>query len=225
LYQIFSPDVSHDSKGVFQSVVSIVGGDCYDMLRFSPTRLGLSIADVAGKGLPAALLMANLQASVRAFGIDDARPETVTRQVNRALCRHTPLDRFVTFFYATIDTSARTLACSNAGHNPPILVHTDGSVSRPATGGMVLGVLEDNSYSQAEMRLQSGDRLVLFTDGITEAGSHEGREFGDDRLVELVVSHRHRSATEILDAIFREVSAFTSSVFSDDATLISIAVA
>jgi sigma-B regulation protein RsbU (phosphoserine phosphatase) len=201
------------------------GGDCYDILRFSSTRLGLSIADVAGKGLPAALLMANLQASVRAFGIEDARPETVTRQVNRALCRHTPLDRFVTFFYATIDTSRGTLACSNAGHNPPILVRADGTVSRPATGGMVLGVLADNAYSQAELPLRSGDRLVLFTDGITEAGSHEGREFGDDRLVELVVAHRDRPAPELLDAIFREVSAFTGGVFADDATLISVAVA
>jgi sigma-B regulation protein RsbU (phosphoserine phosphatase) len=123
-----------------------------------------------------------------------------------------------------IDTSRGTLACSNAGHNPPILVHADGSVSRPATGGMVLGVLEDNAYSQAEMRLHSGDRLVLFTDGITEAGSHEGPEFGDNRLVNLVVAHRHRSAAEILDAIFRDVSAFTAGVFSDDATLISVAV-
>jgi sigma-B regulation protein RsbU (phosphoserine phosphatase) len=219
------PEVDGCQMAALWQPASAFGGDCYDMLRFSNTRLGLSIADVAGKGLPAALLMANLQASVRAFATDDARPETVTRQVNRALCRHTPLDRFVTFFYAMIDTSTKTLACSNAGHNPPILVSADGSVSRPATGGMVLGVLENNSYSQAEMRLQSGDRLVLFTDGITEAGSHEGREFGDDRLVELAIAHRSRSASDILDAIFREVSAFTGGILSDDATLISIAIA
>ena len=200
------------------------GGDCYDMLRFSNTRLGLSIADVAGKGLPAALLMANLQASVRAFGTDDAWPETVTRQVNRALCRHTPMDRFVTFFYATIDTSTGILTCSNAGHNPPILVHADGSVSRPATGGMVLGILDSNTYSQAELPLRSGDRLVLFTDGITEAGSHEGREFGDDRLVELVIAHRDLPASELLDAVFRQVNAFTGGVFADDATLIAMAI-
>ena len=180
------PEIDGCEMAALWKPATAFGGDCYDMLRFSNTRLGLSIADVAGKGLPAALLMANLQASVRAFGAEDARPETVTRQVNRALCRHTPLDRFVTFFYAVIDTAAGTLACSNAGHNPPILVHADGSVSRPATGGMVLGVLEDNAYSQAEMRLEPGDRLVLFTDGITEAGSHEGREFGDERLVDLV---------------------------------------
>ena len=180
------------------------GGDCYDMLRFSNTRLGLSIADVAGKGLPAALLMANLQASVRAFGADDARPETVTRQVNRALCRHTPLDRFVTFFYAAIDTvdTALSPAAMPGTIRRSSSTPTARSRVRPREG-MVLGVLEDNTYSQAEVRLDPGDRLVLFTDGITEAGSHEGREFGDDRLVE---SRRSRIGTSrrpnILDAIF-----------------------
>jgi sigma-B regulation protein RsbU (phosphoserine phosphatase) len=217
------PEIDGCTMVAMWKPASAFGGDCYDMLRFSNTRLGLSIADVAGKGLPAALLMANLQASVRAFGTDEARPETVTRQVNRALCRHTPPDRFVTFVYATIDTSTGTLTCSNAGHDPPILVHGDGSVSRPTTGGMVLGVLEDNSYEQDELRLQSGDRLLLFTDGITEAGSHEGREFGDDRLVELVVAHCDRSAPDLLDIVFRDVSAFTGGVFADDATLISVA--
>ena len=218
------PEIEGCEMAAMWKPAAAFGGDCYDMLRFSNTRLGLSIADVAGKGLPAALLMANLQASVRAFGTEDARPETVTRQVNRALCRHTPLDRFVTFFYATIDTAAGTLACSNAGHNPPILVHADGSVSRPATGGMVLGVLENNIYSQAELPLRGGDRLLLFTDGITEAGSHEGREFGDDRLVELVIAHRDLSAPELLEAVFRDVNTFTAGRFADDATLISIAV-
>jgi sigma-B regulation protein RsbU (phosphoserine phosphatase) len=218
------PEIDGCEMAAMWKPANAFGGDCYDVLRFSSTRLGLSIADVAGKGLPAALLMANLQASVRAFGIDDARPETVTRQVNRALCRHTPLDRFVTFFYATIDTSTRMLACSNAGHNPPILVRADGSVWRPASDGMVLGIMDSNTYSQSEVPLRSGDRLVLFTDGITEAGSHEAREFGDDRLVELVVAHRHQSAAELLDSLFREVAAFTS-VFADDATLIAIAIA
>jgi phosphoserine phosphatase RsbU/P len=219
------PEIEGCEMAAMWKPAAAFGGDCYDVLQFSTTRLGLSIADVAGKGLPAALLMANLQASVRAFGIDDARPETVTRHVNRALCRHTPLDRFVTFFYATIDTSTRTLACSNAGHNPPILVRADGSVWRPVSDGMVLGVLENNAYSQTEVRLQSGDRLVLFTDGITEAGSHEGREFGDERLVELIVRNRHQSAPELLDSLFQDVSTFTRGFFADDATLISLAIA
>jgi sigma-B regulation protein RsbU (phosphoserine phosphatase) len=218
------PEVDGCDMAAMWKPAAAFGGDCYDMLRFSNTRLGLSIADVAGKGLPAALLMANLQASVRAFGIDEARPDAVTRQVNRALCRHTPLDRFVTFFYATIDTSTHMLTCSNAGHNPPILVRADGSVWRPASDGMVLGVLEHNVYSQTEIPLRPGDRLVLFTDGITEAGSHEGREFGDDRLVELVVANRHLPAAALLDSVFTEVSTFTRGVFADDATLIVMGV-
>ena len=201
------------------------GGDCYDMLPFSNTRLGLSIADVAGKGLPAALLMANLQASVRAFGTEDARPETVTRQVNRALCRHTPDDRFVTFFYAVIDTSAGTLACSNAGHNPP---HPGACRWLGLAAGHrrhgARRARRELVYPRPRCACRQVTGFVLFTDGITEAGSHEGREFGDDRLVELVVARRRRSASDILDAIFRDVSAFTSGVFSDDATLISVAV-
>jgi phosphoserine phosphatase RsbU/P len=219
------PEIDGCEMAAMWKPATAFGGDCYDILRFSNTRMGLSIADVAGKGLPAALLMANLQASVRAFGIDEARPESVTRQVNRALCRHTPHDRFVTFFYATIDTTTHMLACSNAGHTPPILVRADGSVWRPASDGMVLGVLESNTYSQTEVPLRSGDRLVLFTDGITEAGSHEGREFGEDRLVELVVAHRHLPAPALLDSVFADVSAFTRGVFADDATLISVAIA
>lgn len=219
------PEIDGCEMAALWKPADAFGGDCYDVQRFSSSRFAMSIADVAGKGLPAALLMANLQASVRAFGHDEARPEAVTRQVNCALCRHTPLDRFVTFFYATVDTSAHTLACTNAGHHPPILVRADGSVWRPGSDGMVLGVLENNTYSQTEVPLRSGDRLVLFTDGITEAGSHEGREFGEDRLVELVVAHRHLPAPALLDSLFEDVSAFTRGVFADDATLVSVAVA
>jgi sigma-B regulation protein RsbU (phosphoserine phosphatase) len=218
------PQIDGCEMAALWKPASDFGGDCYDMLRFSKSRLGLSIADVAGKGLPAALLMSNLQASVRAFATDDARPEDITTRVNRALCRHTPLDRFVTFFYAMLDTDRKTLTCSNAGHNPPILVHSDGSVSRPSAGGMVLGVIQDTVYTQTEMPLRPGDRLVLFTDGITEAGTLDGAEFGDERLVDTVVRHRHEPANRILDATFDEVSRFTGGAFADDATLISVAI-
>ena len=153
------------------------GGDCYDMLRFS-THGSVSRSPMwPERVLPAALLMANLQASVRAFGTEDARPETVNRQVNRALCRHTPLDRFVTFFYAMIDTSRGTLACSNAGQNPPILVRADGSVRAPPA--------RDGAGRARKQRLLADRDASAFGRSpgavqrrITEAGSHEGPDSG-----------------------------------------------
>ena len=211
---------------------SAFGGDCYDVLPFSNTRMGISIGDVAGKGLPAALLMSNLQASVRAFATNDAGPAVVVERANRALCRHTPLDRFVTFFYGVVDTdgpstllgAGRTLHYTNAGHNFPILVRADGSVVRLATGGLVLGVAADAHYQQDSVVLQAGDRLVLFTDGITEAERRDGEEFGDDRLVETVVALRGESPLRIVDAIVNRVCAFTGGVFRDDATLMAVSI-
>jgi len=203
---------------------SAFGGDCYDALPFSSTRAGISIGDVAGKGLPAALLMSNLQASVRAFATNDAAPALVVERANRALCRHTPLDRFVTFFYGVIDTDRRTLQYTNAGHNFPILVRADGSIERLGTGGLVLGVNADARYAQDSVALRSGDRLVLFTDGITEAERSDGTDFGDDRLVETVRALRGDSPRRMVDAIVHRVCEFTGGVFRDDATLLAIAI-
>jgi sigma-B regulation protein RsbU (phosphoserine phosphatase) len=203
---------------------SAFGGDCYDALSFSNTRAAITIGDVAGKGLPAALLMSNLQASVRAFAVSDAAPAAVVDRANRALCRHTPLDRFVTFFYGVLDTDGRTLHYTNAGHNFPILVRADGSVVRLATGGLVLGVATDARYSQDAVGLQSGDRLVLFTDGITEAEGRDGDEFGDDRLVETALAHRSESPWRLVDAIVNRVTAYTGGIFRDDATLLAVAI-
>jgi phosphoserine phosphatase RsbU/P len=203
---------------------SAFGGDCYDALSFSGTRAAISIGDVAGKGLPAALLMANLQASVRAFATNEAPSSVVVERANRALCRHTPLDRFVTFFYGVIDTDRRTLHYTNAGHNFPILVRADGSIERLATGGLVLGVAADARYEQDSVTLRSGDRLVLFTDGITEAEARDGSEFGDDRLVATVLAHRDRSPWRLVDAIVDRVCDYTGGVFRDDATLVAVAI-
>ena len=204
---------------------SAFGGDCYDALPFSRTRAAISIGDVAGKGLPAALLMSNLQASVRAFANDDAPPAHVVERANRALCRHTPLDRFVTFFYGVIDTTRRQLHYTNAGHNLPILVRADGTIARLDAGGMVLGVAADAHYTQDTVALSSGDRLVLFTDGITEAEDADGQEFGDDRLLETVVTLRGETPWRIVDAIVQRVSTFTGGYFRDDATLLVVEIA
>src|SRR5918992_885165 len=135
-----------------------VGGDCFDTLAFGPA-LGVSIADIAGKGLPAALLMSNLQAAVRAFAQESVPPSSICASVNRLLCRNMASGRFATFCYARIEPAARRVVYSNAGHNPPLLIRPDATTAVLSAGGMVLGIFPDNQYEEAELALGSGDRL------------------------------------------------------------------
>ena len=198
---------------------STFGGDCYDVVALDPTHLALSIGDVCGKGLPAALLMTHLQASVRAFASPHSLPEGVVASVNRALCGHGDLHRFVTLFYSVYDAGSRVLRFCNAGHNPPVLARADGSIERLAAGGTVADVFEDAVYEAGEVRLQPGDRLVLFTDGVTEAGEPNGEEFGDDRLVAAVHATKALAATGTVDRVFADVGAYCGAPH-DDATVV-----
>ncbi len=200
------------------------GGDCYDTIKFSGTSLGVSIADVVGKGLPAALLMSNLQAAVRAFASEATLPRDLCGSVNRLLCRNVASGKFVTFCYCRIDLARRTITHANAGHNPPILARADGRVERLSAGGTPLGVFADAQYEQAQASLGPGDRLVLFTDGITEAENAEHEEFGDERLVSLVLDRRALAPQPLQASIFDTVNAFTGGTFQDDATLIVIGI-
>jgi sigma-B regulation protein RsbU (phosphoserine phosphatase) len=197
-----------------------VGGDCFDALTFSGGGVGITIADVAGKGVPAALLMSNLQAAVRAFAQEGASPSAVTASVNRLLCRNMAPGRFVTFCYARLDVAAGRLTYANAGHNPPLLVHADGRVDTLAPGGTVLGVFAESAYEQGEFSVAPGDRLVLYTDGITEGRNAAGDEFGEERLAESALAHRARPAEEMLASMLRDVEAFNGGGYEDDATLI-----
>lgn len=208
-----------------------VGGDCFDAIAFGPSRLGLSIADVVGKGIPAALLMSNLQAAVRAFATDAAQPAELCQQVNRILCGNIAEGRFISFFYCTLDADLGVLTYANAGHYPPILVRANGSVERLASGGPVIGVFPDAGYEQSRVPAASGDRLILFTDGITEvqpagadASSPEYIDFGEDRLIALAVEHRACSAPALQARLTAAVAEFAGGVFQDDATLIVLAI-
>jgi len=200
-----------------------VGGDCFDAIPFGPARLGLSIADVVGKGIPAALLMSNLQAAVRAFATGAAQPADICQQVNRILCEHIAEGRFISFFYCLIDNDEATLTYANAGHYPPILVRADGAVERLGLGGAVLGVFPDGSYEQGQVAIQNGDRLVLYTDGITEVRNSNDEEFGEPRLIDLVVDNRACSAPSLQARLIEAVAAFSDGHFQDDATLIVMA--
>jgi sigma-B regulation protein RsbU (phosphoserine phosphatase) len=209
--------------------------------------MAMTIADVVGKGIPAALLMSNLQAAVRAFATETAQPADLCLQVNRILCGNIPEGRFISFFYAALDTQLGALTFVNAGHYPPVLVRADGSIERLTDGGPVLGVFEDARYEQGRVVIGPGDRLVLFTDGITEArrpdtgapefdhnrdapagdgtpaASFEADEFGEAQLIALAVANRACSAPALQACLADAVASFTGGTFQDDATLIVLA--
>jgi sigma-B regulation protein RsbU (phosphoserine phosphatase) len=197
-----------------------VGGDCFDALTFGEHAVGLSIADVAGKGVPAALLMSNLQAAVRAFAQDGTPPASMCASVNRLLCRNMASGRFVTFCYTRIDIAARRLSYSNAGHNPPLLIRADGSMERLSPGGTVLGVFPENAYEQGELLLAPDDRLVFYTDGISESRNAAGEEFTDDGVADLAGRHRALDADAMLAAMLTDIERFNEGKYEDDATLI-----
>lgn len=201
-----------------------IGGDCYDVFRFGDSRLALSIADVVGKGLPAALLMSNLQAAVRAFATSSVAPHDLCASVNRLLCRNIASGKFVTFCYAMVDVAAGTIDYANAGHFPPILMHADGGFEHLPPTGLVLGVMPDWAYGAGQARIRAGDRLVCFTDGITEALSPDGDEFGEDRLIETIRANRRDPVDRLARTVSDAVAAWTGGSPQDDATLIVVAV-
>ncbi len=199
-----------------------IGGDCYDVIRFSDTRLAVSIADVVGKGLPAALLMSNLQAAVRAFATASADPHDVCGSVNRLLCRNIASGKFVTFCYVVVDLAAQQVTYANAGHNPPLMIRADGRIDALGTTGLVLGVSPDWTYTTGTSPFRPGDRLVCFTDGMTEARNPADEEFGEERLAALAAATAAGSAESLADVLTKTVIDWTSGAAQDDATLIVV---
>ena len=196
-----------------------VGGDYFDVIQLDKARLGICMGDVAGKGITAALLMANLQASFRAFATTEASPQVVCTKLNKFLCANIAAGKFVTFFYAVLDADARTLTYENAGHSPGLLLRSNGTTETLRGGGAVLGALPDWTYQDYTAQLQPGDRLLLSTDGITEAENAKLEEFGDERLLEAARA-RNGTALEIQRTIMQQVTAFCGGNFRDDATLL-----
>lgn len=202
----------------------LVSGDYYDVLKFGVHKFALCIGDVVGKGMSAALLMSNLQAAVKALASESVTPKELCDQVNRLISKNIARGKFITFFYALVDVEARRLIYSNAGHNPPIVLRRDGALLRLDKGGALLGVFPEWSYQEAEVKLTSGDQVVLFTDGVSEAQDSKGEEFGEERLIELLRDARGLAATELLREVIETVARFCSGNFHDDATLIAMMV-
>jgi sigma-B regulation protein RsbU (phosphoserine phosphatase) len=197
-----------------------VSGDYYDVLELGAGKLALCIADVSGKGLPAALLMSNVQAAVKAFAAETTRPAEVCSKVNRVVSSNTSQDKFITLFYATIDAESSKLTYTSAGHNTGIVVRRNGEVERLYRGGLVLGPFPECEFDEGETVLDLGDRVVLFTDGVTEAVDEDGDEFGEERLIKLVLDNRHLPAASLERVIMGAVARFSGEQFHDDATLI-----
>lgn len=213
----------YEVAGAWQPA-NTVGGDYYDVLGFDEATLGLCIADVAGKGLPAALLMSNLQAGVRGLASSSLPPDVLCTRLNSLVCHNTGGDRFITLFYAQLDGPGRRLSYTNAGHNAPVLLHRDGSYERLQAGGAVLGILPVQKFAIGTAQLAPGDRVVFFTDGVTECCDEGGDEFGEARLLQLLQEHRAASASQLLERILATVREFSRGHWQDDATLLVLAV-
>jgi sigma-B regulation protein RsbU (phosphoserine phosphatase) len=205
-----------------------VGGDYYDFFEVAEGRLGIALGDVAGKGMPAALLMANLQGQLRSRVQQQLDLAALMSQLNQAVCELTDDNRFITFFFGIYDDSTQRLRYCNAGHNPPLLFRTAGESpivpERLEAGGPVLGVLPDAAYTEREVALQDGDLGVFFSDGIVEATDEAGLELGEERLAELVLENRSLAAVELRDRLLEEVTTFSQGRQDDDITLIVIQV-
>jgi sigma-B regulation protein RsbU (phosphoserine phosphatase) len=198
-----------------------LNGDYFDVLELGQGKLGIAIADVIGKGVPAALMMSNVQATVRALA--EELPGELAAKLNRSVHRNTTPGKFVTFCYCALDLNARKVIYTNAGHCAPVLVRSTGEVVRLEAGGAVLGVFPEWPYEQAEISLAPGDRLVLFTDGVTEAANIHEEEFGEERLIQLISALRDRGAHELKNRILQAVATFTGGRAQDDATLVVVA--
>jgi phosphoserine phosphatase RsbU/P len=200
-----------------------VGGDYFDVIALDEKRLGICIGDVAGKGLTAALLMANLQASFRAFATADASPQVVCTKLNKFLSANLASGKFVSFFYAVLDADRRTLNYENAGHCPGLLIRGKGAAELLRGSGAVLGVLPDWIYQDSTVQLERGDTLLLSTDGITEAENPRLEEFGEQRLLEAARAG-NGSALDTQRAVMQQVTAYCGGNFRDDATLLVLRV-
>ncbi|HTS12579.1 MAG TPA: SpoIIE family protein phosphatase [Candidatus Limnocylindrales bacterium] len=198
-----------------------VGGDYYDFLDLSRDRLGLVVSDISGKGIAAALLMANLQAILRsqcAIALD--QPERFLCAVNQLFCDSTSDGAYATLFFAEYDDAARRLRYVNCGHLSALLLRSDGALDRLDSTCTVLGLFKDWECATGERQILPGDTLALYTDGITESFSRSGEEFGEPRLIESLRRHRHLSSPALVSAVVDDVRAFTPHEQRDDITLI-----
>jgi phosphoserine phosphatase RsbU/P len=198
-----------------------VGGDYFDFLDLGQHRLGLVIGDVSGKGIAAALLMANLQANLRSQCASACtHPELFLQSVNRLFFANTVDSAYASLFFAEYDDDSRRLRYANCGHLPGLILHSDNTCQRLDSTGTLLGLFPEWEFSIAESKLVPGDVMALYTDGITEASNEDGREFGEELLLEKLGEHRNLPSESLASAIASDIRKFSPHEQHDDITLI-----
>jgi serine phosphatase RsbU (regulator of sigma subunit) len=198
-----------------------VGGDYYDFFPYPNGRVAMVLGDVSGKGMPASLLMMSLQARVQVLIEEPENLGAVMTRLNRLTTTNCPSNRFITFFMCLLDGNTGDLVFSNAGHNPPLLMRATGAFEWLDAGGCVLGIMPMMKYDDARNRLDPGDVLVVFSDGVTDAMNPQGEEFGEARLAEVVTEHRAESSVSILDAVNGAIGEWAAGTpLPDDLTLL-----
>lgn len=198
-----------------------VGGDFYDILPLEDGRLVVAVGDVAGKGSPAALLMALLLAILRTLVDEKLEPAELVTRLNVQVCRHAPASRFITLFYGVYEPATGTLTYVSAGHMPPLLIHADGSSARLTDGGIALGMFEHSKYTTGQITIQPDELIAIYSDGITEAENPDGRPFDDSGLESVLTANRRLSLSAVGAAVDRAVGQHTADTrLTDDLTLL-----
>ncbi len=201
-----------------------VGGDFFDVIRLDGNRIGIAIADVSGKGVPAALFMMSTRTLLKGTAIGTPEPADVLKEVNDLLVQDNEAAMFVTVFYGVYDTYTGRFTYANGGHNAPLYVTSGGECSLlPLTQGLALGIVPDLDFHQESMVLKAGDTVVMYTDGVNEAMDRDHEEYGNDRLLNLFAGTPPTSATEATDATFASVAEFVAGApQSDDITCLTL---
>lgn len=214
------PEVAGYEIAAVTQPLRFVGGDYYSVVRISEGRTAICIADVAGKGMPAALLMSSLQAALRPLISQKLEPRELCHRLNRILCEVTPVGKFISFFYAVLDSQHNQLTYCNAGHNPPLLIGADGGATELDAQGAVLGQFPNWLYEQSELPMRNGDKLLLFTDGLVEACNADDESFGEQSLIRIARENPRSSSGELMDLLMRAAARHCEERFQDDASLI-----
>jgi phosphoserine phosphatase RsbU/P len=223
----FLPDIPTKYPGFDFDAINIsseqVGGDYFDFIPIVDHQLGVTIADVSGKGLPASLIMASYRASLIAEIRNNYAIRTIMRKVNNLICESVEKGNFVTAVYGVLDTRNRIFTFSNAGHNPPFILRKTGEVETLSDGGLILGIVPERQYLERPVQIGPGDIMVMYTDGITDTENEQGDQFDVERLVELVRANRRLSARELRTRIILEIDRFRADDSQrDDLTLVII---